>query len=282
MVVERSCSNVEGSLILNERRIVRKKKRQCVGVHEGLLRCSSGRISSQECPHHHHPLASPASQRPSRQVHLRARSYDGSTNRQDLKSDAKNSNNKSSPIPQTRRAVNGLRQCDSLENVCDSNHDDQIENGLGLAAQPAAANALSLPHIHQLSDYDEDNTNNDSPTENDPEQEVKPTNKRSDKSKKTKLKRRRAYYRTQKDGRSKSLTHIDTLGEPGMLLPGEDMEGRSGDPSTDKLGVPDAHSVRRRKLSLANKVSSCEYMVVVLEYYVDPVEESSKHLEAPR
>ncbi|XP_064082208.1 uncharacterized protein LOC135198508 [Macrobrachium nipponense] len=81
----------------------------------------------------------------------------------------------SSPIPQTRRAVNGLRQCDSLENVCDSNHDDQIENGLGLAAQPAAANALSLPHIHQLSDYDEDNTNNDSPTENDPEQEVKPT-----------------------------------------------------------------------------------------------------------
>ncbi|XP_066981945.1 uncharacterized protein [Macrobrachium rosenbergii] len=152
----------------------------------------------------------------------------------------------------------------------------------GLAAQPAAANALSLPHIHQLSDYDEDNTNNDSPTENDPEQEVKPTNKRSDKSKKTKLKRRRAYYRTQKDGRSKSLTHIDTLGEPGMLLPGEDMEGRSGDPSTDKLGVPDAHSVRRRKLSLANKVSSCEYMVVVLEYYVDPVEESSKHLEAPR
>lgn len=125
----------------------------------------------------------------------------------------------SSPIPQTRRAVNGLRQCDSLENVCDSNHDDQIENGLGLAAQPAAANALSLPHIHQLSDYDEDNTNNDSPTENDPEQEVKPTNKRSDKSKKTKLKRRRAYYRTQKD------------------------------------------------------VSSCEYMVVVLEYYVDPVEE---------
>ncbi|KAK7079401.1 hypothetical protein SK128_021852 [Halocaridina rubra] len=56
-------------------------------------------------------------------------------------------------------------------------------------------------------------------------------------------------------GRSKSLTHIDTLGggESGMLLPGEDMEGRSGDASTDKLGVPDAHSVRRRKLSLANK-----------------------------
>ncbi|XP_068250655.1 uncharacterized protein [Palaemon carinicauda] len=94
MVVERSCSNVEGSLILNERRIVRKKKRQCVGVHEGLLRCSSGRISSQECPHHHHPAASPASQRPARQVHLRARSYDGSTNRQDHKSDTKNSNNK--------------------------------------------------------------------------------------------------------------------------------------------------------------------------------------------
>ncbi|XP_042879765.1 uncharacterized protein LOC122258102 isoform X1 [Penaeus japonicus] len=62
----------------------------------------------------------------------------------------------SSPFPASRRGVNGLRQCDSLENVCDSSHEDQIENGLGLAAQPAAANAISLPHIHQLSDYDDD------------------------------------------------------------------------------------------------------------------------------
>ncbi|XP_042879790.1 uncharacterized protein LOC122258102 isoform X2 [Penaeus japonicus] len=81
---------------------------------------------------------------------------DGSASRQDFKSDSRNSNNKSSPFPASRRGVNGLRQCDSLENVCDSSHEDQIENGLGLAAQPAAANAISLPHIHQLSDYDDD------------------------------------------------------------------------------------------------------------------------------
>ncbi|ROT81464.1 hypothetical protein C7M84_025386 [Penaeus vannamei] len=37
----------------------------------------------------------------------------------------------SSPFPVSRRGVNGLRQCDSLENVCDSSHEDQIENGLG-------------------------------------------------------------------------------------------------------------------------------------------------------
>ncbi|XP_063594351.1 uncharacterized protein LOC134771335 [Penaeus indicus] len=172
--------------------------------------------------------------------------------------------NESSPFPVSRRGVNGLRQCDSLENVCDSSHEDQIENGLGLAAQPAAANAISLPHIHHLSDYDDDTAGHDTNTENDQENDLakstsgkprqgKQGNKRSDKSKKTKLKRRRAYYRSQKDGRSKSLTHIDTLGESGMLLPGDEMGGRAGEPPTDKLGVPDPHSVRRRKLSLANK-----------------------------
>ncbi|XP_069998090.1 pleckstrin homology domain-containing family G member 5 isoform X6 [Penaeus vannamei] len=290
MVVERSCSNVEGNtyFLLQERRIVRKKKRQCVGVHEGLLRCGSGRGSSAECPHQclppPPPQGSPVTQRPSRQAHLRARSYDGSASRQDFKSDSRNSNNKSSPFPVSRRGVNGLRQCDSLENVCDSSHEDQIENGLGLAAQPAAANAISLPHIHQLSDYDDDTAGHDTNTENDQDNDLakstsgkprqgKQGNKRSDKSKKTKLKRRRAYYRSQKDGRSKSLTHIDTLGESGMLLPGDEMGGRAGEPPTDKLGVPDPHSVRRRKLSLANKVTSCEYMMVVLEWAVDPHEE---------
>ena len=56
-----------------------------------------------------------------------------------------------------------------------------------------------------------------------------------------------------RQGRSKSLTHIDTLEDSGMLLSGEEMEGREG--ATDKLGVPDPHSIRRRKLSLATKVS---------------------------
>ncbi|XP_069165825.1 uncharacterized protein [Procambarus clarkii] len=73
------------------------------------------------------------------------------------------------------------------------------------------------------------------------------------------------------DGRSKSLTHIDTLEDTGMLLSGEEREARES--ATDKLGVPDPHSLRRRKLSLATKVSSCEYMILILECYVDPVEE---------
>ncbi|XP_042222522.1 pleckstrin homology domain-containing family G member 5-like isoform X4 [Homarus americanus] len=147
---------------------------------------------------------------------------------------------------------------------------------LGLAAQPAVSSAFSLPHINQLSDYEDDSTtqhHDPSPADihYDHENLLKPTNKRSDKTKKTKLKRRRAYYRTPKDGRSKSLTHIDTLDDSAMLLSGEDMDGREG--PTDKLGVPDPHSIRRRKLSLATKVSSCEYMVLILECFLDPVEE---------
>nr|XP_053645643.1 uncharacterized protein LOC128697766 isoform X2 [Cherax quadricarinatus] len=149
---------------------------------------------------------------------------------------------------------------------------------LGVATQPVVSNAFSLPHINQLSDYEDDHVlHHDPPAENGHSHNdnttttSKPANKRSDKTKKTKLKRRRAYYRTPKDGRSKSLTHIDTLEDSNMLLSGEEMESREG--ATDKLGVPDPHSLRRRKLSLATKVSSCEYMVLLLECFVDPVEE---------
>nr|XP_053645649.1 uncharacterized protein LOC128697766 isoform X7 [Cherax quadricarinatus] len=180
--------------------------------------------------------------------------------------------------PTSRRNSNTLRQCDSLENVCDTNYGDQLENGLGVATQPVVSNAFSLPHINQLSDYEDDHVlHHDPPAENGHSHNdnttttSKPANKRSDKTKKTKLKRRRAYYRTPKDGRSKSLTHIDTLEDSNMLLSGEEMESREG--ATDKLGVPDPHSLRRRKLSLATKVSSCEYMVLLLECFVDPVEE---------
>lgn len=203
---------------------------------------------------------------------------DGSSSRQDSKSD-RSTNDKGSPGPPTsRRNSNTLRQCDSLENVCDTNYGDQLENGLGVATQPVVSNAFSLPHINQLSDYEDDHVlHHDPPAENGHSHNdnttttSKPANKRSDKTKKTKLKRRRAYYRTPKDGRSKSLTHIDTLEDSNMLLSGEEMESREG--ATDKLGVPDPHSLRRRKLSLATKVSSCEYMVLLLECFVDPVEE---------
>nr|XP_053645648.1 uncharacterized protein LOC128697766 isoform X6 [Cherax quadricarinatus] len=293
MVVERSVSNVEGSVVVMVRgstMVVRKKKRQCVGVHEGLLRCGSGVGPPGDCHHHsyhsyhhyhHHnnaPHGSPTTRRPIRQLHLRARSYDGSSSRQDSKSD-RSTNDKGSPGPPTsRRNSNTLRQCDSLENVCDTNYGDQLENGLGVATQPVVSNAFSLPHINQLSDYEDDHVlHHDPPAENGHSHNdnttttSKPANKRSDKTKKTKLKRRRAYYRTPKDGRSKSLTHIDTLEDSNMLLSGEEMESREG--ATDKLGVPDPHSLRRRKLSLATKVSSCEYMVLLLECFVDPVEE---------
>lgn len=179
-----------------------------------------------------------------------------------------------SPGPASRRSSNSLRQCDSLENVCDGPFTEQLENGLGLASQTAASAAISLPHINQLSDYEEDQPTDEPQTEtspgHDPPKQSR-NNKRADKGKKAKLKRRRAYYRTPKDGRSKSLTHIDTLEDSGMLLSGEEMEGREG--ATDKLGVPDPHSIRRRKLSLATKVSSCEYLALVLECYDEPLEE---------
>ncbi|XP_071541745.1 uncharacterized protein [Panulirus ornatus] len=266
-----------------------------VSLHEGLLRCSSGPPGTGECPHHHlpqqqqllpqqqqllpqqqavpQPGTPPLSHRPKPHLHPRARSYDGSSNRQDNKSDIRSTNDKGSPGPASRRNSNCLRQCDSLENVCDAGYDEHLDNGLGLAAQPAASNAFSLPHINQLSDYEEEHGLNDPPAENDHEHDpCKPTHKRADKGKKTKLKRRRAYYRAPKDGRSKSLTHIDTLEDPSMLLSGEDMEGREG-ATTDKLGVPDPHSLRRRKLSLATKVSSCEYLVLVLECFIEPTEE---------
>nr|XP_053645647.1 uncharacterized protein LOC128697766 isoform X5 [Cherax quadricarinatus] len=261
-----------------------------ISLHEGLLRCGSGVGPPGDCHHHsyhsyhhyhHHnnaPHGSPTTRRPIRQLHLRARSYDGSSSRQDSKSD-RSTNDKGSPGPPTsRRNSNTLRQCDSLENVCDTNYGDQLENGLGVATQPVVSNAFSLPHINQLSDYEDDHVlHHDPPAENGHSHNdnttttSKPANKRSDKTKKTKLKRRRAYYRTPKDGRSKSLTHIDTLEDSNMLLSGEEMESREG--ATDKLGVPDPHSLRRRKLSLATKVSSCEYMVLLLECFVDPVEE---------
>ncbi|KAK8394719.1 hypothetical protein O3P69_005889 [Scylla paramamosain] len=93
MVLERSCSNVEGSVVVRARHIVRKKKRRCVGVHEGLLGCSFGH---GECvnPHapthanghgaaHKHPHAHsngfthapPSASPPLRHLHLRARSH---------------------------------------------------------------------------------------------------------------------------------------------------------------------------------------------------------------
>lgn len=46
-----------------------------------------------------------------------------------------------------------------------------------------------------------------------------------------------------------------------MLLQGEEMEGREG--ATDKLGVPDPHSLRRRKLSLATKVRRQCYTIML-------------------
>uniref|UniRef100_A0A0N8CD92 Pleckstrin domain-containing family G member n=1 Tax=Daphnia magna TaxID=35525 RepID=A0A0N8CD92_9CRUS len=62
----------------------------------------------------------------------------------------------------------------------------------------------------------------------------------------TKLKRRKAYYRHKKDGRSKSLTHIDTL-DPGMLVSRENSGDSRSEPdstmqlaggSQDRLTVP--------------------------------------------
>ncbi|CAL4116027.1 unnamed protein product, partial [Meganyctiphanes norvegica] len=77
-------------------------------------------------------------------------------------------------------------------------------------------------------------------------------------------------------GRSKSLTHINTLGAGSdMLSRGESME--AGGPHHETLGVPSSrshhHSFRRKKLSVANRVSSGEYVVMLLECFTDPVEE---------
>ncbi|CAL4060890.1 unnamed protein product [Meganyctiphanes norvegica] len=182
----------------------------------------------------------------------------------------------SSPGPTPRRGVSGLRQCDSLENICDTTHLDGQHLQNGLSAQAAAANAISLPHINQISDYEEDEANTTRETFPSHLQlehsKSEPHGPRPEKNKKTKLRRRRAYYRTQRDGRSKSLTHIDSLGgEGGMLLHGDSMEGT---PPQDTLGVPgDLTSLRRKKLSVAGKISSGDYVVVVLDYLQEPVEE---------
>ncbi|XP_046442623.1 pleckstrin homology domain-containing family G member 5-like isoform X5 [Daphnia pulex] len=70
--------------------------------------------------------------------------------------------------------------------------------------------------------------------------------KRPEQRRVTKLKRRKAYYRHKKDGRSKSLTHIDTL-DPGMLVSRENSGDSRSEPdstmqlaggSQDRLTVP--------------------------------------------
>ncbi|KAF2360501.1 hypothetical protein FHG87_008743 [Trinorchestia longiramus] len=85
------------------------------------------------------------------------------------------------------------------------------------------------------------------------------------------------------DGRSKSLTHIDTLGGDGpanaAMLGGSDDGGvEGGVPGSEghhQLGVPHDNSHRRKKLSLHSKVSSSEYILVVSESLGggDPVDE---------
>ncbi|XP_018012826.1 uncharacterized protein LOC108669904 [Hyalella azteca] len=237
------------------------------------------------------------------------------------------------------RGVRGLRHCDSLEGLCDGPDSRGYEHGNGLASQPAAVNATSLPHLNQLTDPPDathfpqnlprqplyvnpgltaschasgadaqptpspchrsatadagarrDHSSDvatpagdDAPTDDTPA--------KFGKSNRSKLKRRPPYHKHNKDapssGRSKSLTHIDTLGGEGgspnsAMLGGSDDGGGdagesawSGGDGQHQLGVPHENLHQRKKLSLHSKISSSEYIHIVSESLggAEPVDE---------
>ncbi|CAL4089773.1 unnamed protein product, partial [Meganyctiphanes norvegica] len=78
-------------------------------------------------------------------------------------------------------------------------------------------------------------------------------------------------------GRSKSLTHINTLGAGSdMLSRGESME--AGGPHHETLGVPSSrshhHSFRRKKLSVANRPTGWSHVHVLTVFISAPCENS--------
>ncbi|CAL4064112.1 unnamed protein product [Meganyctiphanes norvegica] len=152
------------------------------------------------------------------------------------------------------------------------------------AGNKSVSSAVSLPQIYRLSD-DDDHDDDDARRTNSlerPKHLNKPNSGRSPGAsggvkQQTEL-RRRAIYRTQSDdGRSKSLTHINTLGissdtttDGEMLLNSDAIDGVN----QDHLGVPDLHnSLRRKRLLSTSKVLSDEYVVVVLECHPESIEE---------
>ncbi|KAK2724126.1 hypothetical protein QYM36_002459 [Artemia franciscana] len=104
-----------------------------------------------------------------------------------------------------------------------------------------------------------------------------------------KLKRRKAYYRGKREGRSKSLTHIDALDQAMQVRRDDSVDSSRSEcdaPSISRLGVPspsgpfiggfpgsgssvDAFS-RRRRLSNAFKVHSSEFFSVSFECGEEP------------
>ncbi|XP_043201509.1 pleckstrin homology domain-containing family G member 5-like isoform X3 [Amphibalanus amphitrite] len=120
----------------------------------------------------------------------------------------------------------------------------------GLAHQKIASSTYSLPaQIDCISDI-EDDAAQPPRDKDDSRLEVRKEKKRN------KLTRRKACYRQKKDqGRSRSLTHIDTL-DPAMLVHQEDGD-RLSEPDTPGR-LHESGGMRRKKLAAHNKVVSSE------------------------